>query len=91
MKSTGIVRRIDKLNRFVLPKELCRKLDIKGDQDSLEIFTENDMIIMKKYQPSCIFCNEANNVISFKDKLVCRACAEELDISIKEKNSESDL
>ena len=63
MKSTGIVRNIDMLGRIVLP---------------IEIFTDNDKIILRKYQPSCIFCGKADGVESYKDKLVCRKCMEDL-------------
>ena len=54
MKSTGIVRKIDELGRIVLPIEIRNTLDIKA-KDSIEIFVDDDKIILKKYQPSCIF------------------------------------
>ena len=50
MKATGIIRRVDDLGRVVIPKELRRNLKIK-DGDPLEVFTENDAICFKKYQP----------------------------------------
>lgn len=78
MKSTGIVRQIDKLGRVVLPVELRRKLDI--DQDSsLEIFVDGDSIVLKKYQPECVFCGEARDVVSYKGRNICRACLGELE------------
>ena len=49
-----------------------------GLRDTLEIFVEGDEIILKKYHPACIFCNDARDVIHYKDKLVCRRCLEEL-------------
>lgn len=55
MKSTGIVRKIDELGRIVLPIEIRNTLDIKP-KDSIEIFVDDDKIVLKKYQPSCIFC-----------------------------------
>ena len=73
MTSTGIVRRIDSVGRFVLPIELRRTLDI-ADNDSLEIFIEDNTIILKKYQPACIFCGDADQVTHFGGKLLCRAC-----------------
>ena len=48
MKSTGIVRKIDSLGRIVIPKELRGTLDINIG-DSLEIFVENEKIILRKY------------------------------------------
>ncbi len=74
MTSTGIVRRIDGVGRFVLPIELRRTLNIE-DNDSLEIFIEDNTIILKKYQPACIFCGNARDVSAYKGKNVCATCA----------------
>ncbi|MBQ8556013.1 MAG: AbrB/MazE/SpoVT family DNA-binding domain-containing protein [Clostridia bacterium] len=77
MKSTGIVRQLDTLGRVVLPIELRRTMDI-GIKDMLEIFVEGDHIVLKKYHPSCVFCSDARDVITYKDKLVCKKCLKEL-------------
>ncbi|MCI6842285.1 MAG: AbrB/MazE/SpoVT family DNA-binding domain-containing protein [Eubacteriales bacterium] len=77
MKSIGIVRKIDELGRIVLPIELRNKMDM-NTKDSVEIFVDNDKIILKKYQPCCVFCGNADNVTMFKGKLVCRDCIEEM-------------
>ena len=77
MKSTGIVRKVDELGRIVLPMELRRSLDI-AIKDSLEIYVDGNSIILKKYQPACIFCNEADDVISYKGKNICRKCLENM-------------
>ncbi len=77
MKSTGVVRRIDELGRLVLPSELRKTFNIE-DKDSVEIYTDGDMIILKKHEPACIFCGEAKDVVSFKGKNVCRNCIKEL-------------
>lgn len=82
MKSTGIVRRIDDLGRLVLPKELRKSLDILGKGDAVEIFTEDDKVILKKYQPSCIFCGNASDVTYYKNKLICRSCLSEIKSSV---------
>ena len=50
MKTTGIIRRIDDLGRFVIPKELRRTLRIKNGE-SLEIFVDGEDILLKKYSP----------------------------------------
>ena len=76
-KSTGIVRQLDTLGRVVLPIELRRTMDI-GTKDMIEIFVEDDHIILKKYLPSCVFCSDARGVIPFKAKLICKNCLEEL-------------
>lgn len=77
MKSTGVVRRLDELGRIVIPIELRRTLDL-ADRDCLEIFTEGEQIILKKYQPACIFCGEANDVVNYKGKNVCKCCLEDI-------------
>lgn len=77
MKSTGIVRKVDELGRVVLPIELRRTLNI-DIKDSLEIYVENDSIILKKYEPSCIFCGSSEAVKEFKGKNICSTCYEEM-------------
>lgn len=73
MTSTGIVRRIDSVGRFVLPIELRRTLQIE-DNDSLEIFVEDNTIVLKKYQPACIFCGNARDIALYKGKNICSEC-----------------
>ena len=80
MKSTGVVRQLDTLGRIVLPIELRRTMDI-GVKDMLEIFVEDDQIILKKYHPSCVFCSDARDVVPYKGKLVCKNCLAELSSS----------
>ncbi len=77
VKSTGIVRKVDDLGRIVLPIELRRTLDI-GERDAIEIFVDNNQIILKKYCPACIFCGEASDVKEYKGKLICPQCLAEL-------------
>ena len=77
MKSTGIVRRVDELGRIVLPIELRRTLDIT-ERDSLEIYVDGSSIILKKYQPACIFCDDAKDVVSYRGKNICAKCLKEL-------------
>ena len=77
MKATGIVRKVDELGRIVLPIELRRTLDI-AEKDPLEIYVDGTAIVLKKYQPSCIFCGESKKVVEFKDKNICQKCLREL-------------
>ena len=73
MKPIGAVKSIDNLNRILLPKQLRKVMSIKtGDQ--FEIFVDNDSIILKKYEPTCMFCSCTDNVIEFKGKGICRNC-----------------
>ena len=77
MKSTGIVRKVDELGRIVLPIELRRTLDI-DIKDSIEIYVENDSIILKKYEPTCIFCGNSKELTLFNEKNICSKCLEKL-------------
>lgn len=77
MKSTGIVRKVDELGRIVLPIELRRTLGI-DIKDSIEIYVDNSTIILKKYEPTCVFCGESENVTTYKDKNICQKCLSEI-------------
>ena len=77
IKSTGIVRQVDELGRVVIPIELRRNLGI-DKRDSMEIFVSEDQIILKKYSPSCVFCNNAGNIVKFNEKNICTSCLEKL-------------
>lgn len=77
MKATGIVRPVDPLGRVVIPVELRRTLNIKTD-DSLEVFVDGDFIMLKKYEPACIFCGNAKDVTNIRGKNVCKDCLEDL-------------
>jgi len=78
MKSLGIVRKLDEVGRIVLPKELRRKFRIENSEDAVEIYTEDDKIILRKYQPSCIFCRNEDSLFVFAGQKVCRECADKL-------------
>ncbi|AEH46112.1 MULTISPECIES: AbrB/MazE/SpoVT family DNA-binding domain-containing protein [Parageobacillus] len=62
MKSTGIVRKVDELGRVVIPIELRRTLDI-AEKDALEIYVDDDRIILKKYKPNmtCVVTGEVSD------------------------------
>lgn len=68
---------MDELGRIVIPMELRRtfNIDIK---DPLEIYVDEDKIILAKYEPACIFCGSSENMQSFKDKNVCGSCLGEI-------------
>ncbi len=77
MKSTGIVRKVDDLGRIVLPVELRKVLAIE-QRDSLEIFVDGNIIMLKKYEPKCLFCGRVEGVKSYKEKNVCVDCIKEI-------------
>ena len=77
MKATGIVRRVDELGRIVLPIELRRTLEIE-ERDALKVYVDGSSIVLKKYQPACIFCGNAKNVTVYKGRNICPACLRQL-------------
>lgn len=77
MKETGIVRKVDELGRIVLPKELRCTFEIE-EKTPLEIYVDGDAIVLKKYEPSCVFCGNAKGVRHFKGRNVCPDCIKEL-------------
>ena len=79
MKSTGIVRPVDKMGRVVISKEIRKLLKVENDVDSFEIYMEDDKIILKKYQPTCIFCDSLADSVQFGGYTVCKNCISKLD------------
>lgn len=77
MKSTGIVRKVDELGRIVLPIELRRTLDI-AERDELEIYLDDDKVVLKKYEPCCVFCGATRSLITYHGKNVCMECMHNL-------------
>ncbi|ORX23722.1 AbrB family transcriptional regulator [Thermoanaerobacterium sp. PSU-2] len=77
MKSTGIVRKVDELGRVVIPIELRRTLNI-AERDALEIYVDGEQIVLKKYEPACIFCGNAENVVNYKGKNICKTCLDDI-------------
>lgn len=77
MKSTGVVRKVDELGRIVIPVELRRTLDIDV-KDALEIYVDGEQVILKKYEPACIFCGDARDVVNYKSKNICQKCLNQL-------------
>lgn len=77
MKATGIVRKVDELGRIVVPIELRRSLGI-GDRDAVEMFMEENSIIIRKHQPACVFCGSTDETVEFKQKIVCKECIDSM-------------
>ena len=78
MGPTGaIVRKLDRLGRLVLPREMLHLMDI-SDGDPLEVLLDGDRIVLRKYQPGCIFCGKTEDLILHRDRKVCRDCVRTL-------------
>ena len=77
MKSTGIIRRVDELGRVVIPIEIRNQFNI-AEKDPIEIYVEGSSIILKKFEPNCIFCGSTKNLLNYNDKLVCKNCSKKI-------------
>ncbi len=85
MKSTGMIRAVDKMGRVVIPKEIRRQLKVENDVDSFEIYMEGDSVILRKYQPTCIFCDSlAAESVDMNGYAVCVNCIEKLSLKKNE-------
>ena len=78
MRSTGMIRAVDKMGRVVIPKEIRAQLGVKNDVDSFEIYMEGDSVILRKYQPTCVFCNNIADSVELDGHTVCKECIEKL-------------
>lgn len=77
MKSTGIIRRMDELGRVVIPIEIRNQFNI-AEKDPMEIYVDGSSIILKKFEPNCIFCGNTKNLLEYKDKLICEKCSKKI-------------
>ena len=77
MKTKGIVRRLDDLGRIVLPIEMRRSFDL-AEHDRVEICMEGDTIVLRKYEPNCLFCGSPKDLKEFHGKQICAKCAKSI-------------
>ncbi len=78
MKNLGMVRPVDKMGRVVIPKEIRSQLKVENDVDSFEIYLDGDNIVLKKYEPACMFCGSLLENVCYKDRVICKSCIEKL-------------
>ena len=76
MKATGIIRNLDQLGRFVIPKETRKALDL-NEGDPIEMFTDGDEIILKKYNPGCHCCGSMDHLTEVLGLKICPKCLKE--------------
>lgn len=77
MKSTGIVRRVDELGRVVIPIEIRNQFGIV-EKDPIEIYVDGTSIVLKKFESSCVFCGNTENLATYKNKFVCEDCLKKI-------------
>lgn len=83
MKSTGVIRRVDELGRVVIPIEIRTQFGI-SEKDPMEIYVDGNSIILKKYEPNCIFCGNSKKMIEYDGKSICKKCANNIYKMIEE-------
>jgi transcriptional pleiotropic regulator of transition state genes len=44
----------------------------------MEIYVDGEQIILKKYEPACVFCGNARDVANYKGKNICNDCMDDL-------------
>ena len=71
MEARGIVRDIDSMGRVVIPKEIRKQLNIESNVDSVEIFIQDDCIILKKHSPACFLCNKMDELVKYNGHKIC--------------------
>ena len=76
MKSTRIVRNLDQLGRLVIPKETRKAFNL-NDGDPIEMFTDGDKIILKKYNPGCHCCGSMDHLTEVLGLKICPKCLKE--------------
>jgi transcriptional pleiotropic regulator of transition state genes len=84
MKATGVTRPIDNLGRVVIPVEILRANNWAQGVDRVEIFTEANTVILRKYQPGCTFCGSMDALVEFGGQHICGACRSKMFIGLKE-------
>ncbi|MBR3972058.1 MAG: AbrB family transcriptional regulator [Ruminococcus sp.] len=77
MKAAGYLVRVDNLGRIVIPVRIRRSMELESDT-CLELFTEEDRIVMQKYQDTCVFCGKDEDLLEYKDKHICADCLKAL-------------
>ena len=78
MQNKGVIKEIDNLGRIVIPKEIRAQLDVTSAEDSFEIYMEEDAIILKKHETSCIFCGSEKALTTHEGKTICIDCVRKI-------------
>ncbi|MBE7018628.1 MAG: AbrB/MazE/SpoVT family DNA-binding domain-containing protein [Ruminococcaceae bacterium] len=68
----------DNVGRIVLPKAIRKQFGLAECDDYVEIFTEENSILLKKYERSCVICGKSEGLVQIRDKKICRECVEEI-------------
>ena len=83
LKGLGIVRKVDRLGRIVIPKELRTTMNIVEDETVMEISSDGEKIVLSKYNPGCHCCGNMGNLVDVMGLKICNNCLEEFNKAIK--------
>ncbi len=75
MKTPGLIRKVDALGRIVIPSELRQAMELQQG-DALELYLEEDRLVMKKFAPACIFCGGIARLVTYEGKNICGRCVD---------------
>ncbi|WP_076349164.1 AbrB/MazE/SpoVT family DNA-binding domain-containing protein [Alicyclobacillus vulcanalis] len=76
-KSVGIVWVSDNQFRVTLPKSIRDVLDLPA-KSSVEIFLDDNCVVMRKYSPGCVFCGQVDGTTLYRHRPICETCRQEL-------------
>ena len=68
---------LQSVGRITIPTSIRENFKIKHN-DSIEIYTEGEQIILKKYEPTCVFCATNWQMVNFKGRCICKNCLRDL-------------
>lgn len=77
LKPVGNITKVDKLGRILIPVNVRRMLGL-SEGSQLEVLTDENSLVLRKYIPQCIFCANDEDLIEYKDSFICKRCLDEL-------------
>lgn len=81
MRHLSLIRRVDELGRIVIPVELRRMLGMESGQD-VELIVKDEMLMLRRFQPGCVFCGRLEQLVIFEGKNICSSCRKRLTVDI---------
>ena len=77
MKPAGFILKVDQLGRIVIPKAIRTQYHLDLG-DSIEVFSDSEGILLKKYHMCCSFCGNGDNLVKFKNTAICEDCLNDI-------------
>ncbi len=73
----GHIGKVDKLGRVVIPSSMRKNYDIDNGE-TIEMLSVDEGILIRKYQPGCMFCGSIEDTALFEGHMICKSCAEKI-------------